>query len=262
VNPTYPHRRGSLFGWDFLKIVQQSGAVKQIGATGVCLLTAVAIKEHALDYLSPPDFWNSQLKEATGITDDDAFNACRQRCVKSGWLAYQRGPAPRSCGVYWVTVPKGLDGLISIRRFNRHNTPDKTPGSAPGKAPVNTPRKAPVNTPDLPLPLPSHSLPGGEGNPAPAGKTEDAAANNTKRLQRHLRQLGLPASKDAAIEWADFLTGPLVRCKTTAEVIDLLAWTVSKLRERETKIEYAKHAAPIAGQIRAELAKYRKAGAP
>jgi hypothetical protein len=80
-----------------------------IGIEARWLVACIAIKEDTLAYSRPLKLWNSQLLALTGFGSWGRLNRAREHAVQAGWLYYRPGE-DRRIGVYWTTVPNGLDG--------------------------------------------------------------------------------------------------------------------------------------------------------
>lgn len=145
--PDYPRDRRGVWVVDFLKVLNRAEVAMELGPHAPGLILAVAMGEHARDYMSPPNFWNGQLKNACGLSDDDAFAALRTRCVRAGWLAYQRGACPRTAGRYWVQVPAALSKLLDRIPVKPVTSPGTNPGANPGINPGTNPGKHPGTSP-------------------------------------------------------------------------------------------------------------------
>ncbi len=96
----YPKRR-ELFALHFVKWLVTSGTVNQTGPDAFALLVAVAMREDAVFYQRPPNYFNEQLAQECGIGSIPALIRARKRAVSLGLLEYIPG-AKRRPGVYYV----------------------------------------------------------------------------------------------------------------------------------------------------------------
>jgi hypothetical protein len=84
----------------------ESGAAAEIGADGALLVLAVVVREDALRYERPPNFFNGQLMAECGWRKADQLIRARNKAVAAGWLHYAPGrKGSRAPAKYWATIP-------------------------------------------------------------------------------------------------------------------------------------------------------------
>lgn len=98
----YP-KRPPMFAMKAMRLMVKTCLAQRIGADGVMLLMVVASTEDAAHYRRPVDFWNEQLAPLCGFTVSK-LRRVRDKCVESGWLAYEPGAKSRAAR-YWVQIP-------------------------------------------------------------------------------------------------------------------------------------------------------------
>ena len=107
----YP-RRERFFAHRFCRLLGKACAAQQIGSAGAYLCVTIAMVEDAKRYSGPVTFHTGQLLPILGFTKWDQLERVRARAVEHSWLHYYHpGQGSRAPGIYWVTIPDGLDGL-------------------------------------------------------------------------------------------------------------------------------------------------------
>lgn len=105
--PEYPSRQ-QFFAIKFCRLLTKSAAALEIGPEVCWLLTVIVAQEDAVKYRRPVNFWNDQLGTVCGFRSRKRLVTARSKAINAGWLHYEQGDK-RKPGVYWVTVPNGLD---------------------------------------------------------------------------------------------------------------------------------------------------------
>lgn len=266
----YPRDRRGVWVLDFLKVLNRAEIAMELGPHALGLILAVAMGEHARDYMSPPNFWNGQLKNACGLSDDDAFAALRTRCVRAGWLSYQRGACPRTAGRYWVQVPPGLLKLLdripvkpaidpgtnpgAKAGKDPGTSPGMNPGTSPGTKPGANPGTSPGTDPGSSSPSPHPSLPhpppppkdaasgGGVGGGDPWESRKDKRA----RVEAMLDAQQVATGPKATSRWMEALKA-CKRVRTMQDAEDCLRDSIGRARANGEAVNYA---SDVADRIR------------
>jgi hypothetical protein len=123
--PVYPNRE-PMFIAHFIRFLIDSGVVNELGPDAFALLVAVAIREDAIRYQRPPNFYNAQLAKDCGIGSLPALIRARNRAVSLGLLEYKPG-AKRRPGTYFVTgfPNESLPKAKRIRKDSERNPEGK-----------------------------------------------------------------------------------------------------------------------------------------
>ena len=262
----YPRDRRGVWVLDFLKVLNRAEVAMELGPHALGLILAVAMGEHARDYMSPPNFWNGQLKNACGLSDDDAFAALRSRCVRAGWLSYQRGACPRTAGRYWVQVPPGLSRLLDripvkpvldpgTNPVTKAGTnPGTNPGTKAGINPGTSPGTNPGTDPGSSSPYPNPSLPhpppppkdpaagGGVGVGDPWESRKDKRA----RVEAMLDALQVATGPKATSRWMEALKA----CKRVRTMQDAEACLREVIGRQRADGQVVNYASEVADRIR------------
>lgn len=263
-----PDQRGGLWAWDVVKLMLKLRIAKRIGSSNaVLIIMHVAAGEHREDYLAPPAFFNQELMDACGLSDEKSFIRARTLAIESGWLNYQKGDI-RLAGLYWVTIPKAWGHVFPGACMGK--TPAMRQPSASHKPAISQsspqPSPQPSASHDHPLSLPSpfpYPREGERDTPPPprsSPKMDSRKQENTATIKRAMRRLGLSQAQAAVEEWGDFLQGSC-GSKTIDEAVFALEWLVVTGRERGGDVAFPKHARSLAGECKAAVAKRRKGAA-
>ncbi|MBI1347223.1 hypothetical protein GC163_13160 [bacterium] len=111
MTATYPNR-DRCFAHKFCRLLAKVVAAQEIGPEGCWLLDVIAHQEDAKHYRGPVLFYNSQLMSVCGFASENRLIRIRQRCIDAGWLNYESG-GNRKPGLYWVTIPEGMEAADS-----------------------------------------------------------------------------------------------------------------------------------------------------
>jgi hypothetical protein len=99
----YPKDRPQYFAVQFCRLLSDRKAAREIGASGLALLTVIVMAEDATGYTKAVRFWREDLAARLGISVGQLWRI-RNKCIAAGWLEYIE-PDKRGCGYFWVTVP-------------------------------------------------------------------------------------------------------------------------------------------------------------
>lgn len=106
----YPkHTRKDAFSINFIKRLVELRIAEELGQSVFALLVIIVSREDERHY-KPVNFYNRNLTQLIGVSKEETMVSARHKAVEAGWL-YYRGPrrGSRLPGIYWVTVPPGLD---------------------------------------------------------------------------------------------------------------------------------------------------------
>jgi hypothetical protein len=105
----YP-KRPSHFAHRFVRLMMKAVAAQEVGPEGFCLLAAIAMTEDAKRYRGPVIFFNHHLMTVCGFKTEKILFRVRSRCVKAGWLVWNRG-RKNAAATYWVAIPEQCDAI-------------------------------------------------------------------------------------------------------------------------------------------------------
>lgn len=109
----YP-KREPFFANRAVRLLFKSCAIMDIGDLAALIVIMVAHQEDAARYRGPVRFWNREFRDTLGASEN-RVNRARKRAIDTGWLHYEPRDIGsgnnRSVGLYWVTIPDGLESL-------------------------------------------------------------------------------------------------------------------------------------------------------
>jgi hypothetical protein len=261
--PPDDRKKGNLWVLRFIKLTYKVDLAMELGPSAVLLLQYVAMGEDRCDFLKPPHYFAKELQTACGTRDDEAFKKVRDRCVEKGWMCFIPGPI-RMASIFWVTIPCVYADMMEAKASSGRtgSSPDHhrtMTGSSPdhnrkiaGGSPVETVVLSPLS----PLPLPR--VCGSTHTPVVDGVKDIQKIQNTERLRKTMRGLGLSVRGDALDEWRDFLRESC-GCRKVDEYAWAMRWLVEHGRdEAGIAVKFAPHAAPMAVQCKTNLSKWRR----
>jgi hypothetical protein len=105
----YP-KRPQYFAMRVIRLLGKTCAAQEMGATGVLLVSWVAVTEDAAGYRRPVTFFDGQLMPIVGVDSQKTLARARTKAVEAGWLVYEPGCKGRA-GLYCVAIPAHVKSL-------------------------------------------------------------------------------------------------------------------------------------------------------
>lgn len=265
----YPRDRNGVWATDYEKVMQAAQVARSLGHAAYVLLRIVAMKEHKIHYLQPPDFWNGQLMDECALRDEESFVALRTRLVRAGWLVYQRADRQGVMGRYWVTIPDEIaahltriPGAAKIPRSNPGNYPGTPRGTSRGKHLDSNPDTSPDSNPDtsrgstrgttrdlpppLPIPVPTPTPTPGDGGGADGGEDWQSLKDRRARIEAVLDSLQVATGPKATPRWI----AAVKACKRVHTMGDWRACLVDVVGGARAAGETVNFASDVADRIR------------
>lgn len=115
----YP-KRVKFSAHKIVRLLGKTCAAQEIGATGVFLVTWVAMTEDAAGYKRAVTFFDAQLMPIVGVTSQKSLANARDKAVAAGWLHYEYGAKGRA-GRYWATIPDHASGVDDMPSDEGHD---------------------------------------------------------------------------------------------------------------------------------------------